>query len=145
MLLSDKVYSKLPKAILWLFDIIPIRKVAHISIYTVLSFLTAITLSIKIKHPYFFTVCACYTYACFDELHQYFTLDRGCQFSDTLIDFAGIMIGLLVGIFVINTIRGILRIMRKSNHKKANQEKIEQQEQQEKTQSQSFLAVGECI
>lgn len=106
-LLSRAVYKKMPTEILWVFQIIPIRKMAHIIIYTVLSFLTLISFSISFKRPYIWTTIVCYGYACLDELHQLFTLNRGSKFMDTLIDLVGVLLGLLIGFIIISLVKAL--------------------------------------
>ena len=111
-LLSNTVYNKMPSSILWVFKIIPIRKMAHIIVYMVLSFLTILSINLMTNHPYILTVCLCYTYACLDEIHQKFTLGRGSQFTDTVIDLSGILLCLLLGfvfIFICNALNQAIR------------------------------------
>jgi len=45
---------------------------------------------------YKYTIITAYLYAISDEIHQSFIPGRNCKFTDTLIDLAGIIIGLLV-------------------------------------------------
>ena len=48
---------------------------------------------------------ACFLYACTDELHQRFIPGRSGRFQDVLIDSAGALVGILVGIGILSYIR----------------------------------------
>jgi VanZ family protein len=46
------------------------------------------------------TIATAYVYAISDEIHQYFIPGRHCKFSDTLIDLAGMIIGLIFVVII---------------------------------------------
>ena len=72
------------------------RKIAHASEYFILTILLLIALknSGVIGKKIFFTALGiCFLYACSDEYHQTFVNGRTGQFSDTLIDSFGGIIG----------------------------------------------------
>jgi len=68
-----------------------IFKSLHLIEYAILSSLLFLA-SRKIDR----TVAITYLYAITDELHQFFVPGRTCQFSDTIFDLIGIIIGLFV-------------------------------------------------
>lgn len=52
--------------------------------------------------PVRFAAAAGYVYACTDELHQLFVPGRSGQFTDTLIDGTGIVLGVLICRMILN-------------------------------------------
>lgn len=79
----------------------PVRKMAHFAEYTVLGILIlgAGMESISLKAA----VCAWIfgtLYAVTDEVHQLFVSGRSGQVSDVILDSAGVLTGVLVGIFL---------------------------------------------
>ncbi|HAP79824.1 MAG TPA: hypothetical protein DCQ78_06715 [Ruminococcus sp.] len=75
-----------------------IRKTAHFSIYALLGFLIS---GIFFKKEIFYTLSACFLYACTDEIHQYFVAGRSCRFQDVMIDTAGSFFGILIFILIV--------------------------------------------
>lgn len=75
-----------------------IRKTAHFSIYALLGFLIS---GIFFKREIFYTLSACFLYACTDEIHQYFVAGRSCRFQDVMIDTAGSFFGILIFMLII--------------------------------------------
>jgi len=78
----------------------PIRKIAHATVYFILSILVTnliflITINRK-KIYYLFGLLFCFIYACSDEYHQLFVSGRSGEFKDVLIDSLGAILGLLV-------------------------------------------------
>lgn len=74
----------------------PLRKVAHATEYLILTILLihAITRSgISGKRVFLYALLICFIYACSDEYHQTFVNGRTGQFTDSLIDTAGGVIG----------------------------------------------------
>lgn len=72
------------------------RKFAHASEYFILTILLLIALKnsgVVGKKIFVFAICICFLYACSDEFHQLFVDGRTGQFSDTLIDTSGGIIG----------------------------------------------------
>lgn len=78
-----------------LFTIIPIRKCAHMFLYFVLGILMFMFLRFKTNHPHIIAIIGCYIYACSDEIHQLFVDGRGALLSDTFIDLAGGIAGII--------------------------------------------------
>jgi len=74
---------------------LPLRKWAHIGIFAALGFSCYGWLDNIYK-----AMIVSYLYACSDEIHQLFIEGRSCQFSDTLVDGIGIVIG-IVGFLLI--------------------------------------------
>lgn len=70
-----------------------VRKTAHFTIYAVLGFLVS---GIFIPRKIFYTLSACFLYACTDEIHQYFVPGRACRFQDVIIDTSGALFGALI-------------------------------------------------
>ena len=76
----------------------PLRKCMHASVYfvLVLLLLNAFRLSnVSLKKAIFFSILICFLYACSDEFHQTFVPGRTGQFSDSLIDTTGGILGVL--------------------------------------------------
>ncbi len=75
---------------------LPIRKLAHFTLYFVLGlfsslfFVTLKKYTIYIKSSISFLFCV--LYAASDEIHQYFVPNRACSFRDILIDSAGALL-----------------------------------------------------
>lgn len=76
----------------------PIRKLAHITEYFVLSILVFNLLKkFKIKVvKYYLTFILCFSYSLLDEFHQTFINGRTGQFTDCLIDMIGVIVYLIV-------------------------------------------------
>lgn len=83
----------------------PIRKLAHITEYFILSILVFNLLKkFKIRvAKYYLTFIICFSYSLLDEFHQTFINGRTGQFIDCIIDMIGVIIYL--GIVVIATKR----------------------------------------
>jgi len=74
-----------------------IRKSAHMFLYTVLSILVLLELSLyNIKKYSIMAVLFCIFYAITDEFHQYFVPGRSCELRDVLIDSFGVILGVLI-------------------------------------------------
>lgn len=74
----------------------PFRKAAHASEYFILVLLILIALKnsgVKGRKAFIIALIICFIYACTDEYHQTFVNGRTGQFSDTLIDTIGGIIG----------------------------------------------------
>ena len=88
----------------------PVRKLAHATIYLVLSLLVLYLLYVyKNKYYYLLTIIICFIYSLTDEYHQLFINGRTGQFSDCLIDTLGAIIGMII-LYIIKT--------KKLNHNK---------------------------
>lgn len=75
----------------------PIRKLAHFTVYFILGILVYIFLKdYNVNRIIIYSLIVCFIYACTDEIHQYFVAGRYCSFIDVLID----TIGSFVSIFV---------------------------------------------
>lgn len=79
-----------------LFAVIPIRKCAHMFLYAVLGTLLFLFLRWRTNYPHIITLLYCYLYAVSDEFHQMFVPGRGAALTDTFIDLAGAIIGVLI-------------------------------------------------
>lgn len=78
---------------------IPIRKIAHITEYFILTILVSLFVNsykISIKNVVYITFAICILYSCSDEIHQLFVSDRSGQIIDVLIDSIGISIWLII-------------------------------------------------
>ena len=76
----------------------PVRKCAHASEYALLGalvLLTACTYAKMSPKTVAAAVIISVLYAASDEFHQRFVPGRSCQFTDVLIDSAGVMVGVL--------------------------------------------------
>ena len=77
-----------------------LRKYAHMGEYALLAmpafgFFRELLVGRKIPAAFLSALLFCFLYACSDELHQRFIPDRSGQFSDVLIDTAGVLLGLI--------------------------------------------------
>ncbi|MGM9877840.1 MAG: VanZ family protein [Bacilli bacterium] len=78
---------------------VPIRKLAHIIEYFILTILVSLFVNsykISIKNVVYITFVICILYSCSDEIHQLFVSDRSGQITDVLIDSIGISIWLIM-------------------------------------------------
>ena len=73
----------------------PVRKCAHMFLYFVLGILMFMFLRFKTNHPHIIAIIGCYIYACSDEIHQLFVDGRGTLLSDTFVDLAGGIAGIM--------------------------------------------------
>ena len=84
-----------------------IRKFAHFSLYTIIGFLLMSLMStykIKQKNRIAISTVIGLLYAISDETHQAFIPGRGPLVSDVVIDFSGVMVGMLIAIFWIKVL-----------------------------------------
>ncbi len=91
----------------------PLRKLAHASEYLILTILLIIALinsKIKGKKLYIIALLICFLYASTIEFHQTFVNGRTGQFTDTIIDTIGGLIGCIMFIL-------INKIINKNNEK----------------------------
>jgi len=94
---SHKAYailSQLPlaKAI---FNVIPIRKCAHMFLYCILSLTVFMHFRFKSEIPHIWALLSCFIYACTDEFHQLFVPGRGAVISDIGFDCIEAFIGII--------------------------------------------------
>lgn len=74
-----------------------IRKTAHFSLYFVLGVLIFNLLKkYSINKQVLFSLIICFLYACSDEVHQYFVMNRTAKLFDVLVDTLGSLIGILI-------------------------------------------------
>ena len=94
---SSTVYNFLSNfsVLNWLFTIIPIRKCAHLFLYLILEIFVFLSLRSKVSFAHILSLIICYSYACLDEFHQLFVSGRGALVTDTFIDLAGSVLGLI--------------------------------------------------
>ena len=81
---------------------LPVRKIAHISEYFILSLLVClflITYDINYIKVIIYTFIFCFLYACSDEMHQLFVPGRSGNIIDVFIDSIGISLSLVVYYF----------------------------------------------
>lgn len=82
----------------------PVRKGAHLFVYTILGSLLALNISEYCKDKRKMALLALFMsflYACSDEVHQLFIVGRSGQVSDVLLDMIGAGIGILIVLFVV--------------------------------------------
>lgn len=80
----------------------PIRKLAHFTVYFILSIFILIALSnhkIKLSKKIIITTLICFIYACTDEIHQLMVADRSGKFLDVLIDTSGCLLNMIIYYF----------------------------------------------
>ena len=83
----------------------PIRKLAHITEFFILSIIVIILLKNKIidyNKLLLISISICLIFACLDEYHQTFIPGRTGQFSDVLIDMIGVLFGSLIMYYINN-------------------------------------------
>lgn len=79
------------------------RKLAHMSIYFILSInvmIVLFTLNMKMSVRMLITAFFCFLYALSDEFHQLFVDGRGASFTDCLIDTGGALIGIIAALII---------------------------------------------
>lgn len=74
---------------------IPVRKLAHFSIYFILGILSYFYFKDFSNNAFIYSLLLCFIYACTDEFHQYFVEGRYCSFFDVIIDTFGSFTSLL--------------------------------------------------
>lgn len=72
-----------------------VRKIAHITEYTVLGFLVENTIKNSNRNSYI-SLIICLSYAITDELHQSLVPGRSPQISDIIIDSIGSSLGIII-------------------------------------------------
>jgi VanZ family protein len=75
------------------------RKTAHVLMYMLLGILcmsAMFQLSMKIKMKILIAIIISTGYAATDELHQHFVNGRSPQISDVIIDFCGVLVGIML-------------------------------------------------
>lgn len=88
----------------------PLRKLAHATEYFVLIILVIMalqSLGISRKKIFSLAIIFCFIYACSDEYHQSFVNGRTAQFSDSLIDVFGGLVGCSVYLMTSKLLFGI--------------------------------------
>lgn len=80
---------------------IPLRKVAHATVYFILGIILINAFKyFKAKKIYLYSLIICFIYACTDEFHQSFVSGRGPSFRDVLIDTLGCIISIVICYFI---------------------------------------------
>ena len=82
-----------------------LRKLAHFTEYFILSILTLNLLKQYYEieaREFMFVMLFCFFYACTDEFHQLFILNRGSSFLDVLLDYTGSLLYLTLNGFIRN-------------------------------------------
>jgi len=102
-----------------------IRKIAHLSIYTVVGILLMgliSTYEIKESNRIIISFIIGALYSCTDEIHQAFIPNRSAQITDVIIDSIGVMLGILCVLLIIKIVNKIL--CKKSKQNLVEQENI---------------------
>ena len=90
---------------------LPIRKLAHFSLYFILSILVMSFLvssnKFNLRNIILISIIFCFIYACSDEFHQTFITGRTGQFSDVIIDTIGASVGSIIYSIVYKKIKNI--------------------------------------
>lgn len=76
----------------------PVRKLAHFTEFFILGVLCFTFFKDFTRHYIIYSILVCFLYACSDEIHQIFSVDRGPSFIDVLID----TFGSICSIFLMN-------------------------------------------
>ena len=75
----------------------PVRKLAHFSLYFVLSIIVIYVLKIyKVNNVYLYTFMICFIYSISDEVHQLFVSGRTGSIIDVIIDSMGCILGIIL-------------------------------------------------
>lgn len=78
-----------------------IRKLAHFTEFAILGILLESSLhDYKIKNTISISVLVGFIYACSDEIHQLFVVNRYCSFNDVMIDVSGVFVGVILCHFI---------------------------------------------
>ena len=88
----------------------PLRKLAHGSVYLILAiFVNSVVCTIKKKLFVcnLISIIFCFIYACSDEFHQVFVLNRSPLIGDVFIDTFGALIGCFIFNFIYRKIKNI--------------------------------------
>ena len=92
----------------------PVRKTAHVLEYLILTiFINSVAYNFfkdKLLHCNLLGFATSFIYACTDEIHQMFSLNRTALFSDVLVDTVGVLLGCLI----------FNKIYKKLSHKKVS-------------------------
>lgn len=83
----------------------PIRKLAHVTIYTLGGAITLIFVdkfNTTNKKKVIYSLVFCIIYAVFDEIHQYYVPGRSSEIRDVLIDTIGASLGIFIAQVIIN-------------------------------------------
>ena len=79
---------------------LPIRKLAHFSLYFILSILFMVFFmsfnKFNLRYVILISIIFCFIYACSDEYHQTFINGRTGQFIDVIIDTIGASVGSII-------------------------------------------------
>ena len=78
---------------------VPVRKIAHATIYFVLAilfYLFLISMKVDRKKAILWTIVFCFLYSTTDEVHQTFVMERSGRLLDCLIDTLGATIGSMI-------------------------------------------------
>lgn len=88
---------------LFLVRYIPIiRKMAHFTEFAILGILIENVLcDYAGKNSVYLSLLIGFLYACSDEIHQLFIVNRYCSFYDVMIDSFGVLIGVILCHFII--------------------------------------------
>ena len=82
----------------------PVRHAAHTLEFTALGFLIASSaLLLGVRKWKIYSVVPGFLYGVSDELHQLFTAGRGCQITDLLFDFTGVLLGVMLVIYIVRS------------------------------------------
>ena len=85
-----------------------VRKSAHFMEYTMLGLILMLTArTFLTSHQKSAALLTGAVYAALDEFHQYFVPGRACQVRDVLIDYSGIVTGILTALLLMRIIRAI--------------------------------------
>ena len=85
-----------------------VRKSAHFLEYTMLGLILMLTArTFLTSHQKSAALLTGAVYAALDEFHQYFVPGRACQVRDVLIDYSGIVTGILTVLLLMRIIRAI--------------------------------------
>ena len=83
-----------------------IRTLAHFSEFACLSFfMNNLFVAYKEKLMPVFAIALSFFYAITDEIHQIFVPGRACQFTDMMVDLAGILSGFIVYAVIYTLVR----------------------------------------
>lgn len=100
-----------------LFAVLPVRKLAHFTIYFCLGFTTFwFAKCFQLKYHCLLSIAFCFLYACTDEIHQYFVDGRGASAFDVCLDTFGSAVSIIPCCLLASFLAWVINKVRKKGH-----------------------------